>query len=60
MLVGSLAGHVSCSFMIQLGEEVCQLVAIVTMSKLKKFLGITNSKLVLHSHHKLIGYWRLK
>ena len=25
-----------------------------------KFLRITNSKLVLHSYHKLLGYWRLK
>ena len=36
------------------------LVAIVTMSKRNKLFRITNSKLVLHSFHKLIGYWRLK
>ena len=56
MLGGSLTGHVNYSFTIQLGEEFFPLVAIATMSS---FLRITNSKLVLHSHHKLIGYWRL-
>ena len=56
MLGGSLTGHVNYSFTIQLGEEFFPLVAIATMSI---FLRITNSKLVLHSHHKLIGYWRL-
>ena len=60
MLGGSLTGHVNCSFTIQLGEEVFPLVAIAMMSKRNKFFAHYNSKLVLHSHHKLIGYWRLK
>ena len=38
MLGGSLTGHVSCSFMIQLGEEVFPLLAIAMTSKRNKFL----------------------